>query len=439
MATISAATNERVFHIPRWLGLNEHPDGDTRLKMGEASKMVNWKITRDGNLKRRPGMEYVTGLCLEYAVTRSSDVVLIGTVSADEILQISDYASANEKPGKITLTSSSGGLVEKGTLKRTGGTLSGGVLTLSEDNWTVENGTLVSNGARTEEVTAADLYDRLRELDDGEFLYCIYDETPYALNNNSLVPDGSSYQFSGYLLTAAPVDADEPEVKALWTGLVMGKQCFLAACNDGLWSLWDDDSGSFVRTFLGEVETDKGLGFVPFDGKVYILNGYEYYCWDGTNLTEVEGYRPLVAMAIAPDNASTNEGVTTGEYVNRLNGERRVWISPDGSNKTFSMPEKPIASVDWVKDLATGSTISGYTADLTNGKITFNSTPAKSVNSYEIAYSVSTTLRDDVTGNLYAELYSGTTDARIFIYGDGTNRTLYSGMDYNGQPRADYQ
>ena len=63
MATITGATNEKIFGVKNWLGLNEHPDGDTRLKLGEASKMVNWKITRDGNLKRRPGTEFVIGLC----------------------------------------------------------------------------------------------------------------------------------------------------------------------------------------------------------------------------------------------------------------------------------------------------------------------------------------------------------------------------------------
>ena len=60
MATITAKTNEKVFSVQQWFGLNEHPDGDTRLRMGEASKMVNWKITRDGNLKRRPGLSGIT-------------------------------------------------------------------------------------------------------------------------------------------------------------------------------------------------------------------------------------------------------------------------------------------------------------------------------------------------------------------------------------------
>ena len=55
MATITGAADERVFQIQRWLGLNENPDGDTKLKMGEASEMRNFRVTRDGNLQKRPG------------------------------------------------------------------------------------------------------------------------------------------------------------------------------------------------------------------------------------------------------------------------------------------------------------------------------------------------------------------------------------------------
>lgn len=57
MATIRAATEERVFTATTWLGLNQAGDGDTNLKMGEASHMVNFRVTPDGALKKRPGMK----------------------------------------------------------------------------------------------------------------------------------------------------------------------------------------------------------------------------------------------------------------------------------------------------------------------------------------------------------------------------------------------
>ena len=74
MATITARTNDKVFSVQKWYGLNEHPDGDTRLRMGEASKMINWRITRDGNLKLRPGQEFITGLGPSYVLHISESI-----------------------------------------------------------------------------------------------------------------------------------------------------------------------------------------------------------------------------------------------------------------------------------------------------------------------------------------------------------------------------
>ena len=55
MSTIKVTNAEGVYRIEKFIGLNENPDGDTKLKLGEASKCNNWKITRDLNLQKRPG------------------------------------------------------------------------------------------------------------------------------------------------------------------------------------------------------------------------------------------------------------------------------------------------------------------------------------------------------------------------------------------------
>ena len=59
MAKISTVTDTTMFQIKKWLGLNENPDGDTRLKLGEAAEMRNWRITPNGSLQIRPGTEKV--------------------------------------------------------------------------------------------------------------------------------------------------------------------------------------------------------------------------------------------------------------------------------------------------------------------------------------------------------------------------------------------
>ena len=55
MANINASQQEATFQIKRWLGLNENPDGDISLKMGEAAEMRNFRITKEGHLQKRPG------------------------------------------------------------------------------------------------------------------------------------------------------------------------------------------------------------------------------------------------------------------------------------------------------------------------------------------------------------------------------------------------
>lgn len=295
MAEIKAVTSEKVFQIKAFLGLNQNPDGDTKLKMGEAASMDNFRITRDGNLQRRPGTK-----------------TLIDTESG--------------KP-----------------------------------------------------------------------------------------------------------------VKGLWTGFVNGHEYMLGASNGKLYKFWDDISGTFAATELGNVSTTGDVFLFGFSNIVYILDGAKYRQWDGTTLKEVEGYRPLVMISIPPENG-TGESATI-ENVNRLCGARRVWLSPDGTGTKFKLPEQDISSLDYVKDLKTGQDLTvttDYTVDTQTGEITFVNTPAQAVNAYEAGYTVEQTFRSQVEAMHYAELFAGTQDTRIFLYGDGSNKTLYSGLDYNGKPRADY-
>lgn len=55
MAQIIGSDDVKVYKIQKFLGLNESPDGDTQLKLGEASELRNWKITQEGHLRVRPG------------------------------------------------------------------------------------------------------------------------------------------------------------------------------------------------------------------------------------------------------------------------------------------------------------------------------------------------------------------------------------------------
>lgn len=290
MATISGSTGEKIFSLKQFRGLHQNPDGDTKLKFGEAAAMRNFTVTRDFNLRRRPGTK---------------------------------------------------------TLEKLG---------------------------------------------------------------------------SG-------------PVKGLWTGFVSGREELLAACGGKLWRLWDASAERFIKEEIGSIDTENELCMFGFSGILYLLNGKEYKQWDGAALRDVEGYRPLVTITVPPEG-----GGETLEQVNKLTPTRRCWLSPDGKGKTFQLPEKGLRSLDWVKDLKTGKALSTgeYSVDLAQGTVSFQTVPAQSVNSYEVAWTMAEDFRGQVCAMRYSELYSGTQDTRVFLYGDGTNRALYSGLDYDGKPRADY-
>ena len=57
MATVIGSDSARIFAINEFLGINESLDGDTQLRMGEASEMDNWRITPQYHLRVRPGVK----------------------------------------------------------------------------------------------------------------------------------------------------------------------------------------------------------------------------------------------------------------------------------------------------------------------------------------------------------------------------------------------
>ena len=240
------------------------------------------------------------------------------------------------------------------------------------------------------------------------------------------------YEWSFCAASASSNDSDTV-VRGLWSGFVAGQEVLCAACNGYLWQLSRGEDGSWSKTACGTIDTDEDVFMFGFSGNLYLLNGSQYRVWNGTALTDVGGYRPLVAVSVPPEG-----GGTALEQVNKMTGARRVRVSPDGTATVFHLPEQNLASVDYVQYVASGTDITSYDVSLTDGTVTIAPAPAEGTNSIEIGYSVTEDTHDEILGMRYAELYNGSQDTRVFVYGDGTNRCFYSGIDYDGLPRADY-
>lgn len=278
MAFIQTADNERVIRIHKFHGINECPDGETKLKYGEANRMENWKVTRDGNLQRRPGTQTV--------------------------------------------------------------------ITLSDP------------------------------------------------------------------------------VKCLWSGNIGGTTAVLCASGGKLYRVFN---GLWSASEIGSVDTSGDVFIFAFDNKAYIMDGSTYLEYDGVTLSAVEGYIPVILISTSPAGSGT-----LFEQINKLTAKRRVRYSPDGSTD-FLLPETA-ASVHWVR--VNGTETQDYTFSM--NKVVFGTAPAVGVNTVEVCYSVSQSLRAQVEHMRYSELYNGSQDTRVFLYGDGSNRCLYSGLDEFGAGRADY-
>lgn len=240
------------------------------------------------------------------------------------------------------------------------------------------------------------------------------------------------YEWSFCAVTASSNSSDTV-VRGLWSGFVAGEEVLCAACNGYLWQLQLEDDGTWSKTACGTINTDDDVFMFGFSGNLYLLNGTQYRVWNGTALTDVGGYRPMVAISVPPAG-----GGTTLEQVNKMTGARRVRVSPDGKTGLFHLPERNLSSIDYVQYVTTGADIDGYDVNLTEGTVTITPAPAEGTNSIEIGYSVADDTKDEILAMRYAELYNGSQDTRVFVYGDGTNRCFYTGIDYDGLPRADY-
>lgn len=345
MARLTGGSDNTVVQIRAFLGLNENPDGETTLKVGEFSRMWNFRITQDKHLQKRPGSKKLLSVYVDPTAPTPGGAELFSHKDDEEI--------PVDPPA--------------------------------------------------------------------------YDEDA---NFGPIDPKDPAYPGAGEF-PDDPVTKKPTHLFGVWAGMVGGKQHVLANY-DGF--VLDIDLSAQTAKKVGSAAVATTT-FFGFDEKVYLLDGKHYMVWDGgadTKFQPVEGYIPTILTATTPGGAGTRL-----ENVNRLNGKRRVEFSPDGTAKTFQLPEKPISEVLGVT--LDGEAVTGYTENVVSGVVTLSSAPPEGANTLTVTYRKGDGAAGEVTGMRYAEFYNGATDARVFLYGDGGNRAIYSGVEYaSGKPSAEY-
>lgn len=192
---------------------------------------------------------------------------------------------------------------------------------------------------------------------------------------------------------------------------------------------------SNVNTSIGTVAANK-LSFFYFENKIYILDGVKYRSYDGTTLAEVEGYVPLVAINAPPSGGGTNY-----EQINLLTGKKHMTFSPDGTTKKFYLPETSLDEIYSVKKNGTEVAAAQYTKNTTDGYVTFGNdyVPAEGIGTIDIYWRKDNATNRAIIGKCtQAFLFGGSSDTRVFLYGnpDTKNREYFSGV--TTVPSAEY-
>lgn len=173
-----------------------------------------------------------------------------------------------------------------------------------------------------------------------------------------------------------------------------------------------------------------------FSGDVYIFTPGKFAVLGASDAFTVAA--PYVPLVIA--GASPSGGGTELEKSNLLSPRRRVDYSADGTSTAYVLPAEAASVVSVAVDNAVLPSPGSF--DAASHTFNFTSAPAKGVGNVEITYSVSEEAfapgLAQITACTLHEEFNGSTDTRLFLSGDGSNRCYYSGVTQGGAPSALY-
>ena len=217
----------------------------------------------------------------------------------------------------------------------------------------------------------------------------------------------------------------EKKVNGMWYGRIHGTNHFLFARGG---KVYEYDFDTETEQELGPVADAYPTTFFVANNTVYILDGTEFYSWDGTTFKQVEGYVPTFATAAPPYG-----GGTIYEGINYITGKKKMNFSADGELSIFQLPEYDINSVDsvYVGGIEQ-EVITDYTVDLDYGTITFADPPEKGSNNVVIAWTKEDAdMRKLITNCRY---YGGSYYARFWLFGNPNRRNTRfpSGVTVDG-------
>ena len=237
---------------------------------------------------------------------------------------------------------------------------------------------------------------------------------------------------------------DPAHILGVWAGFIRTREllviCDFAGGKDRLFVY--NSSGDLVCRKDGvlglQAAENAMVSIFTFNGELYVMSaGNTVIFTDEEDFVTTEPYIPLVVVGADPTG-----GGETLEALNMLTGKRRINYSADGSAKAYTLPEEALSITAITIDNVAQNVQSAGTFNTQTHTFTFNTAPVKGVGNVEITYDTDAAAaevnRKEIISCPLHEEYNGSTDTRLFVAGNGSNRCYYTGMTLDGVATAMY-
>jgi hypothetical protein len=203
---------------------------------------------------------------------------------------------------------------------------------------------------------------------------------------------------------------------------------------DGVFALYGDSVTGSAETSAKSLKAIwSSLQDTPMDsfvlgGKMYFLNGGDYFCYDGVNCSQVTPYIPTLTISNNPTG-----GGTLLEDFNLLGAGFKETYSGDATATVYQLSLKGLDATPVTAKVDNVDKVEGthFTVDRVYGKVTFTTAPSTGTNNVEIiAYKTQVGFPERIKKCTFHVLFGGTNDTRVFVAGnpDLPNHMWRSGL-----------
>lgn len=376
MSQLKSGARQVTYAIRQFRGVNENTDGDANIRHGEAAKMLNYRITDGGALQVRPGVDLKIRFPKDYPQVAG---VYVGNAQGHKVKAVTFHNCPY-------------------------------IAMFFDDN----------TAPRYAYGTSAE-----------------HDATVFFFNNEMYVLTGENYmKWTGTVR--------EPTFKEVfgYTPTVI-----TAANPNGSGTLLEQvNKLNTRRKIVYNADGTSTDYYLPENGAVKIMavsvDGIEKARTTDYSIHQatVFGKTAYITFTTAPGSGSDNV-----EIVYEIEPEQRTKaFTAQMQNGKFEVAPEGTEIAEIVSVVGSESGSSSHSAvttltadDYSLKKNIITIADPKKWNYITVTFRIGS-LRGEVVGMKYAEKYNGSQDTRVFLYGDGTNTAIYSGIDINGKATAEY-